>query len=86
MVLNSFVLSGLGARILSQNTQFQNRDLGQNIGKMHRPIRGETDDGAVEGKRGAAAVAPCGSPDCAGCYDVGDGRKIHPPRCGEEWL
>jgi hypothetical protein len=34
----------------------------------------------------AAPVAACGSPLCAGCYDVGDGRKIHPPRCGEEWL
>jgi hypothetical protein len=28
--------------------------------------------------------APCGSPDCAGCYDVGDGRKIHPPKIGED--
>ena len=31
-------------------------------------------------------LAPCGSPHCAGCYDVGDGRKIHPPRCGEAFL
>jgi hypothetical protein len=30
--------------------------------------------------------ARCGSPYCAGCYDVGDGRKIHPPKCGEEFL
>jgi hypothetical protein len=28
----------------------------------------------------------CGSPHCAGCYDVGEGRKIHPPKCGEEYL
>jgi hypothetical protein len=28
-------------------------------------------------------AADCGMPGCAGCYDVGDGRKIHPPRCGE---
>jgi hypothetical protein len=27
----------------------------------------------------------CGSEHCAGCYDVGDGRKIHPPKCGEEY-
>lgn len=27
----------------------------------------------------------CGSPSCAGCYYVGDGKKIHPPRCGEEY-
>jgi hypothetical protein len=30
-------------------------------------------------------LATCGSPHCAGCYDVGYGRKIHPPRCGEEY-
>ena len=30
--------------------------------------------------------AACGSPHCAGCYDVGDGRKIHPPKCGEFYL
>jgi hypothetical protein len=24
----------------------------------------------------------CKSPRCAGCYDVGDGAKIHPPICG----
>ncbi len=27
-----------------------------------------------------------GSPHCAGCYDVGDGRKIHPPKCGKDFL
>jgi hypothetical protein len=38
------------------------------------------------------ANAACGSSDCAGCYDVGDSRKIHPPKCGDafrrwrEWL
>ena len=31
----------------------------------------------------------CGSPNCAGCYSVGDGRRIHPPKTGleyREWL
>jgi hypothetical protein len=31
------------------------------------------------------SLAPCGSSDCAGCYDVGDGRRIHPPKCGEKY-
>ena len=31
-------------------------------------------------------IAPCGSPHCAGCYDIGDGLKIHPPKCSPEWL
>jgi TubC N-terminal docking domain len=36
-----------------------------------------------------SGVAACGSEHCAGCYDVGDGRKIHPPTCGgdyRKWL
>jgi len=36
---------------------------------------------SLEGTR-----AGCDSPHCAGCYDVGDGRKIHPPKCGESFL
>jgi hypothetical protein len=30
-------------------------------------------------------LAPCGSSDCAGCYCVGDGKRIHPPKCGDEY-
>lgn len=30
-------------------------------------------------------LAPCGSAHCAGCYDVGDGKKIHPPKVGEDY-
>ena len=31
----------------------------------------------------------CGSPHCAGCYEVEQGVRIHPPRCGasyRRWL
>ncbi len=34
-------------------------------------------------------MAACGSAHCGGCYDAGDGRKIHPPKCGgdyRKWL
>jgi hypothetical protein len=31
-------------------------------------------------------LAACASPACAGCYDVGDGRKLHPPKSSPEWL
>lgn len=30
-------------------------------------------------------LAACGSPDCAGCYDVLDGKQIHPPKCGDDY-
>jgi hypothetical protein len=32
-----------------------------------------------------SGLAACASSDCAGCYDVGDGRWIHPPKCGEKY-
>lgn len=50
-----------------------------------RPGTGETESPVPPG----AEPAACGSAACAGCYDVGDGRRIHPPKCGEkyrEWL
>ena len=31
-------------------------------------------------------LAACGDPACNGCYDVGDGRKIHPPRTSQKYL
>ena len=27
----------------------------------------------------------CGSPSCAGCYEVEPGVRLHPPRSGPEW-
>jgi hypothetical protein len=33
-----------------------------------------------------APLAACGSSHCAGCYHLGDGRKIHPPKSSAEWL
>jgi hypothetical protein len=27
----------------------------------------------------------CGSPDCAGCYEVMPGVRIHPPKCGDDY-
>ena len=35
--------------------------------------------------REPSRLAPCGSPHCAGCYDVGEGRRIHPPKIGEDY-
>ena len=41
---------------------------------------------ALQSGQSIAQIAACGSPHCAGCYDVGDGRKIHPPKCGADFL
>jgi hypothetical protein len=50
------------------------------IAKQSQPAPGDV---AAEAQFGPHELAPCGSSGCAGCYEVGDGRKIHPPRCGE---
>ena len=31
-------------------------------------------------------LVTCGSPECAGCYDVGQGNKIHPPKMGADYF
>jgi hypothetical protein len=31
-------------------------------------------------------LSHCGSVRCGGCYVVGEGRKIHPPKCGKAYL
>jgi len=35
---------------------------------------------------GSGSLAPCGSSNCAGCYEVASGVRIHPPKCGEDYL
>lgn len=27
-------------------------------------------------------IAECGAPTCAGCYSIGEGKRIHPPKAG----
>jgi hypothetical protein len=41
--------------------------------------------GTDHGTQEPNAVPACGLPHCAGCYDVGDGRRIHPPKSSEDW-
>ena len=31
-------------------------------------------------------AAHCGSPNCAGCYEVSPGVRIHPPRASRDYL
>jgi hypothetical protein len=50
---------------------------------LEQKRRATTEQGTTTEAPGSSS---CGSPKCAGCYDVGDGRKIHPPRCGEDFL
>ena len=34
----------------------------------------------------AEMSALCGSPHCAGCYEVEPGVRIHPPKSGKDWV
>jgi hypothetical protein len=43
------------------------------------PVQSDSD------RRMRVGAPPCGSPNCAGCYEV-EGGRIHPPRCGEDYL
>ncbi len=36
-------------------------------------------------ERGNYALANCGSSDCAGCYQIEPGKRIHPPKSSPEW-
>ncbi len=46
-----------------------------------RPHREEV-RAVLESKSRAACVAP----DCAGCYEIEPGRRIHPPKASHDWL
>jgi hypothetical protein len=59
-------------------------EVGHSAGQSESAAR-EADVAARE-RHGARALAPCGSPYCAGCYDVGEGKRIHPPKCGHDYL
>lgn len=41
---------------------------------------------ALRRAQGQSPLPPCGSPDRGGCYDIGEGRRIHPPKVSPEWL
>lgn len=43
-------------------------------------------DGPQPELREGNELAACGSPECAGCYDVGQGNKIHPPKIGPDYI
>jgi len=59
-----------------------------------RPVRPEPNrvplaSKPIVGPQENSTSATCGSPDCAGCYEVEPGVRIHPPKCGEsyrEWF
>lgn len=53
-------------------TEIANTGAACNGVTVQAPISGTKADGLAE----------CGSPDCAGCYEFGDGRKLHPPKHG----
>jgi hypothetical protein len=48
--------------------------------REHRPAVA-----AQSGTQRSEEKTACGMSHCAGCYDVGDGRKIHPPKIGEDY-
>ena len=75
-----------GASVKSLAFRLLQEVAARNSRRMRCPIPASTtgqDAGALKAQR--EGVSPCGAPHCAGCYDIGDGRKIHPPKCGEDY-
>ena len=48
-----------------------------------RPVL-RTNESLKKSRLSSAPVA-CGSPGCAGCYEVEPGLRIHPPKSGEDY-
>jgi len=40
----------------------------------------------TRGTEDRSGVTQCGSPFCAGCYEVSSGTFVHPPKCGVAFL
>jgi hypothetical protein len=74
-------LRAIALKVLERNTVARQA---RNSAPDEVSQRGATKNGPMQ--HFSDKVAPCGSPHCAGCYDVGDGRKIHPPKSSPEWL
>jgi hypothetical protein len=67
----------------------------QALAALNGPRRHEADSWRVRDNPPVLVAQPdpkipqkkvaCGMPHSAGCYGVGDGRKIHPPKIGEDY-
>lgn len=85
----------LRAGQMGQSVSISIKALALSVLAASKPVPGSKSPGTAPGTPAAleresqvhqkVQYAACGSPDCAGCYDVGDGRKIHPPKCGEDY-
>jgi hypothetical protein len=60
-------------------------EIGATQASVPEPSQTMSVNDSVSAERSELTNAPCGSPDCAACYDIGDERKIHPPKCGSEY-
>lgn len=66
----------LAMAVTDQSVPIETADVPVTGGRVSpRPEAGRDLKIGIQGK-------PCGSAGCAGCYDIGDGRRIHPPKSG----
>lgn len=57
-----------------------------NIGATQQPGQASSAGNSPQPElRGTDELAACGSPECAGCYDIGQGNRIHPPKIGPDY-
>jgi hypothetical protein len=75
-------IKSLALRVLEEMAV---RRLGANVCPMPSIAVGQQQARAKRETLASESLAPCGGSHCAGCYDVGDGKRIHPPKIGEEY-
>jgi len=86
----SYLEIALRAASLAHAVHSESRpDVHVSTGRVASQSRSSRTDVATKPRVRPNELAPSGSSDCAGCCDVVDGKKIHPPKCSEgyrNWL
>jgi hypothetical protein len=80
--VQSVSIKSLAARVLQEMAAHRSAT---GVCPTPETVAGQTAERSKARISGAQPLAACGSSHCAGCYDVGDGRRIHPPKCGEKY-
>lgn len=60
--------------------------IAQKVPRQNEPGESTECISAVKGHNPKEWQGQCGSSACAGCYDVGEHKRIHPPKIGEDYL
>jgi hypothetical protein len=79
-------VKALALSVLAESKSAPRRlPLGTLAGTVHRTLAERTPVPGVTPVVGGENPPQCGSLQCAGCYEVEPGVRVHPPKSGPEW-